>query len=470
MLARKYKQLGKNTVLVFLGGVSSKLVGFIMLPLYTRWLSVEEYGLADVLTVYATLLVGVVACCVYDAVFVLPKGASQEEQKQYISTALSFITISAVGVGVLFYILHSTLSISGVRNAFLDNLSLIFVLVTSEMFFKVIQQFCRSIDKITIFSFSGAVVTVLTAILSILLIPRYGVNGYVYSMAVSYILGAVFALVLSGGINYISYNNIRAGKCKEMLKYSVPLIPNAIMWWIVDAINRPLMEQYVGLEGIGLYAIASKFPGLLSLINAGFITSWQISVLDEFGKEGYSAFYNKIFRIVVLLLSSVLIIITLGSKLFIELFSTPQYYAAWKFIPYLTFGVLLSNVAGFVGCNFSATRESKYYFYSSVWAAVCALILNILFIPIYGVWGAVMSSLLSFVVMAGSRICYSWKYVKITSVSVYFLLFFVDLLLMTLFIAEVKWIWIASTVIVAIIVHVNSLRSLGLRHILSFLK
>lgn len=75
----KYSRLGKNTLLVFLGNAGSKLIGLIMLPLYTRWLSVDDYGLTDILNVYVSLLLGVVTCCIAESLFIFPKGVDEEK-------------------------------------------------------------------------------------------------------------------------------------------------------------------------------------------------------------------------------------------------------------------------------------------------------------------------------------------------------------------------------------------------------
>ena len=124
-----------------------------------------------------------------------------------------------------------------------------------------------------------------------------------------------------------------------MLQYSVPLIPNGVMWWLVNALNRPVMETYVGLHGIGLFAVANKFPGIISMIFAIFVSSWQISVLEEYGKDGYGSFYNKIFRGVVLILLVLLVIVTFISKWLVSFFTSLDYLDAWIYIPVLTLGV-----------------------------------------------------------------------------------------------------------------------------------
>ncbi|MDR0364995.1 MAG: polysaccharide biosynthesis protein, partial [Bacteroidales bacterium] len=82
----KYRRLGKNTLLVFIGNMGAKIIGLLMLPFYTRWLSVEDYGTTDIINVYVSLLLGLATACVAEAVFIFPKGQPVERQKAYFSS------------------------------------------------------------------------------------------------------------------------------------------------------------------------------------------------------------------------------------------------------------------------------------------------------------------------------------------------------------------------------------------------
>lgn len=77
----KYKRLGKNTFLVFIGNTGSKLIALVMLPFYTSWLSVEDYGVTDIINVYVSFLVSIVSCCIAESIFIFPKGQKVEKQK-----------------------------------------------------------------------------------------------------------------------------------------------------------------------------------------------------------------------------------------------------------------------------------------------------------------------------------------------------------------------------------------------------
>lgn len=437
-MSSRASRLGKNTLLVFLGNMGSKLIGFLMLPFYTHWLSTEGYGLADVLSVYVSFLIYLVTFSIGDALFIFPKDANKEGKTTFFSTGLSFMLLSFLVTSIIFFFIELLAADTDFHNSFTDNIWLIYFMLLSQALQQTLQQFTRSIDKMKVYSITGIVCTACTALYAFLLIPNHGVSGYIWSIVLANLTAALYTSLFSGALKFYNPMYISKQSLTEMLRYSVPLIPNGVMWWLVNALNRPIMEQNIGFQDIGIYAVANKFPALLTMVFSVFVTSWQISVIEEFGKDGYSTFYNKVFHLVFSLLLITFLSITLISKPLIMVFADADFYEAWKYVSILTLGVFFSNIAGFVGVNFSATRESKYYFYSSIASAVSAVILNFILIPLYGLWGTCISLLLSFVVMAISRLAFSWKYVKIENKTIYIIYILLATIYMILNILEVN--------------------------------
>ena len=100
----KYSRLGKNTLLVFVGNVGSKLISFLMLPFYTLWLSVSDYGTTDLVGVYVSFLLGIVTLCMAEAIFIFPKDQHISNKKKYFSSGLFFTIITALLAGGIFYL------------------------------------------------------------------------------------------------------------------------------------------------------------------------------------------------------------------------------------------------------------------------------------------------------------------------------------------------------------------------------
>lgn len=408
----KYKRLAKNSFWTLIGNTGSKLLGFLLLPLYTRWLGTAGFGESDLVTTYSSFLVCIMTMCVADGIFVFTKNEDKERKKVFFSTSIFFI------FGVLFLWLLAWggldfgFSFYNIRNSFSDNLWLIYGIVVTTFLQQYCQQFILSLEKIKIYSLTGIIHTLLTFAFSYWLIPIMGVRGYILAIIYSNLFTAAYSFLFSRSYLYISIKSIERNRVYEVLKYSVPLIPNGIMWWLVSALNRPVMEYNLDYSAIGIYAVANRFPAVITMVFTVFSVAWNISVFEEYGKEGYEDFYKKTFRMlffVIVILASVFIVL---SELIVTIFAAPEFHEAWKYMIILIMGSVFSCLSSFFGTNFGVVKQSKFFFYSSVWGALTAIALNFLLIPPFGLWGAAISMMMSFVVMMTSRYIYSLKYVQ----------------------------------------------------------
>lgn len=413
--------LGRNTFWVFIGNIGSKFIGLLMLPFYTHWLSVEDYGTTDVIMVYAMLLMSIVGMCLPEAIFIFPKGQERKCQQQYFTSGFIGSIVLFIITLFLFIVIKYLSPIFNWESSFIEYLWWIYIFLFTAFVQQYLQQFCRSIDKMRVYSFAGIIQTISTASLSFLLIPRYGVYGFMSSQISACIVTIFYILFASRSYNYYSFHSFSTDKLKEMFVFAIPLIPNGILWWLVSALNRPIMEGYLGLHAIGIFAVANKFPALLSMLFSVFMSAWQISVIEEFKTDNYKSFYNKVFKQLVNFSFFIFVLITLFSCNLVSLLSAENFADAAIYIPLLTLGALFSGVSTVIGGNFSATRESKYYFYSSIWGALVSILANFCLIPILHIWGAVLSLVVSFAVIMLIRNKYASKYVVVENKSYYFI-------------------------------------------------
>ena len=418
----KYRRLGKNALLMFLGNIGSKSLSFLMLPFYTSFLSVADYGTVDLIQVYVQLLVGICTCTLTEAIFVFPKGQDFSKQQTYFTSGVVFSAATLALTGLLFVVLVFSLRAVSYEGIFTEYNFCIFLMLCATFFQTYTQQFARSIDKVSVYVISGIVLTLTTVLTSLLTLPLWGLNGYIYSIVISYFVAAVYTVIAAKEYRFFSFRRLSRVSLKEMLKYSIPMMPNSIMWWVLSTMNRPLLEHYSGIESVGIFAVANKFPMLISMLYTVFTYSWQISVLEEFNKPDYKQFYNKVFRVQFLAFVLFVLGLTFLSRPLIELMTTQGYYDAWKYIAPLALAVVFSNLAGFVGTNFIATKESKYYFTTSFGSGASCFILNFLLIPLLGIWGAIISLLFSNILLFYLRIRKTWKYSPIIRLRLYLLL------------------------------------------------
>ncbi|OUP09319.1 hypothetical protein B5F34_06615 [Mediterranea sp. An20] len=431
----RYKRLIKNTSLILFGGALTKIVSLLMLPFYTSWLSVSDYGATDIITVYATLLTGVSTLSVAEAMFIFPKGASVKEQKHYFSSAIAFTLMLLAGLAIIFSLVDFYGNRHQISNSFVTYIWLIYGIICSSFFQTLVQQFACAINAMKVYSFTGLVYATVLAGTAFCLIPQWGVNGYVYSMILSNLVASMYAVFFAKLYRYVSVQSISFASYKSMVKYSIPLIPNSLMFWLVSSFNRPFLESYVGMAGIGLFAVANKFSSVLSMVFQYFASSWQVSVCEEYGKEGFERFYNRVLRILYVTLISFATLITIFSKELLLIFSSQEYYSAAVFIAPLCLGVIFNCMSGLTGGIFAVVKKSRYFFYSSVWGAIASLICNVLFIPVLGIWGAILAIILSFFVMWITRSLYAKRFLSLQYSWIYIVLlgYFVLITLMAYF-------------------------------------
>jgi O-antigen/teichoic acid export membrane protein len=408
-----------------MGTAGAKILTLLMLPFYTRWLSVEDFGAVDILSVYVRFLFLFITASITESIFIFPKNRPIEEQRSYFSSGLFFALIAFCLTAFLFKLLDNIFKKYGFTNVFADNIWLIYGLLVATFLQEYIQQFVRGMNKMVIYSTTGIVVVIGTILFSFFLIPRWKILGYALALILANISGGIYAFLSSGAFRYIAIKYIKKSSYTEMLKYSMPLLPNSLAWWFISGINRPLMEKYLGLYAIGIFVVANKFASILSTLFTVFTRAWQASVLEEYGKDGYERYYNKVFQWIMVGLIILFFIITVSSKVIVSLFTTNNYYEAWEYISPMTLGAIFSCISAFASAIFSAVRKSKYYFYSSIWGAIVAIISNIFLIRNMGIMGTVVSILLSNIIIALFAILYGWKYVHIKNISMYLIIFLI---------------------------------------------
>lgn len=442
----KYKTLGKNSLYVTVGTFGSKFISFLMLPFYTSWLSVSDFGLTDLLTVYSTLLVSVLTLSLNEAIFVFPVGLSKVKQTFYFSSGFYAILLLAV-VGCIIGVTLNVFSDSyGVHNTFLDNIYPIMGLYLASALQGYLQLFCKGIGKMRTFCYAGILYTGMTAAFSFLLIPRYGVFGFIWSNILANMASSVFIFFAEKIYEYLTVRAWNKIIFKQMIGYSIPLIPNTIMWWILSAINRPIIDKYLGLEAMGLFAISSKFPSVLSSISDIFNSSWQVSVLQEYPQKDFSSFFNRVGTLYISALVLLSCLMGIFSPFIVEVATNEKFYDAWKYIPIVTLAVAFTGMAGHAGTIFSASKKSKYFLISSFSGTVTSVVSNLLLIPWLGLYGAAVSFTLSQAVIGVSRMCFANKMIQITNKLSLFILFILNLMIV---ISVLIGYWVLAYLLVA---------------------
>lgn len=401
---RVTEQLAKNTVMLSMCTFINRGLMFIMVPFFSRWLTVAEYGTYDVYATYVALLVPIVTLASSNAVFRLAIDCESEEKKAcYITNGLF---ISIVNLVVVIFVINS------VAIAIHWDYAIPFIiLLGTEILDNYFQGYLRAIKKLDIYAICKTSTVVFTVIMVTILVRKchMGLSGIMYGYASGFGLSSLLIFALT---KYWKIFNIKAISIKgveELLKYSFPLIPNDISWWVINVSDRVIINFVLGDVANGIYAIACKIPNLCSSIFGVFNTSWQEASVDMINSKEDKTFFNSIYNRMLSLLVSLCMCIVACNFIFFNFIFDTQYSTARVYTPILVTSIIFSMLSQFYGGIQISLKQPKANGITTVMGALVNLLLHIALIKSVGLFAASISTLVSNMCVA------FWRKKKLTS-------------------------------------------------------
>ena len=391
----KYKALVHNTAIISIGTLLSKLVVFFMVRFYTGVLTPGEYGTGDLLNTTVSLLMPVVSFGISDGVFrFLPE--YPRARKSVFSIGIYTVTAGAVLLVLL-------LPLLGLIAEFRGHLILLGLMTMAACYHAVCEQYIRASGNTLLYARQGLLNTLLVVVLNILLLTvfRLGVTGYVLSVGLADFLCTVYLIWKARLWKRLTRRPNRTLLIK-MLRYSIPLIPTTVFWWITSVSDRYMISAMLGSEQVGIYTVANKLPTMLTLLSSVLMQAWQYSAVSEAKStlEEQVRFYGNVW----LALLSVLFFVCSGmialAKVEIRMLADAAYFAAWQSVPVLCAAMLFCSLNSFMGSVYTVTRKSGLSFWTSLLGAGINIILNAVWIPSpLGIQGAALATFASYFVV-----------------------------------------------------------------------
>ena len=400
MSESKYKRLMSNTAILAVGTFTSKVLVFLLMPLYTALLSAEEFGIADIVAQTANLIIPLAAVGICDGLFRFAldaKGDGRDEKRVFTSALLvifigSVLTLFAVQVLRAFDTLEGYVFVVGAY-------------VICANLHSAAANFVRALGKTKLFAAQGILNTVLTIVLNILFLVVFdmGAMGYVLSVVVADLCVTVALFYAAKLHEYISHRSIDRECIREMLKFSIPYIPTTMMWLVTSVSDRYIVSAYSGVAENGLYAAAYKLPTLLTLICAVFIEAWQFSLVKDADDEERSEFFSSVFKNYMGVIFMGASAIIAGAKVLTCLLLADSYYESWRFVPILVIATTFSALVSFLGTVYFLEKKSVMSMLTAMAGAIVNVILNFVLIPTRGALGAAVATAISYVAVYAIR-------------------------------------------------------------------
>ena len=465
----KYKYLLKNVGLLTISNFGTKILSFILIPIYTNYLTTAEYGTFDIYATTISLLTPLLTLNIIEAVMRFSLDTNSLK-KDIFSIGIKHIAIS-IFILMVFVIINKVIGIFPILNEYWILFLLLYI---TDVFYSICTQFSRGLEKVKSIAISGAMNTIVLLLLNVtfLVYFKMGLKGYFLSYILSYIFPTLYLILKNNLYNYIKVEKLDKTTSKIMKKYSIPLIFNTIGWWINNVSDRYIVTWICGVNANGVYSIAYKIPSILNVLQSIFSQAWTLSAVKEINNKK-NDFYLKIYKIynLVFVLTCSLLIL-LDKPIAYILFSN-EFFNAWKYAPFLMISVVFGSLSGLLGGIFSAVKNSKIFANTTMYGAIINTILNVILVKVIGPLGASIATLCAYIVVWGIRLYYAKRIVNLNIDLYKDIISYVILIIQSIAILIIKnniifWIEILL-IIILIILNVSDIKIL-IKNILNFIK
>ena len=405
----KKKQLAKNTIIIFFGRVCTQLISFFLLPLYTSYLATKEYGTVDLIQTYVTLLVPIITLELEMSIFrfLIDSRKSVKETNKLISNNFFILGISLSIFSILYIIVSSFVTIPYRWLILVD----IIVCVLSGNFLQVARGFGKTLD----YAISCILTGLTTVISNIILIcfVHMQAEGMIISMALANFICSLYLFIRLKLYSKINFKIVDFKQIKEMYKYSLPLIPNGISWWIVNVSDRSIISIVLGASANGLYAISNKFPTIISSLTGVFNLSWSESAALHINSSDRDEFFSDITNTILRLFMALGVGMLACMPFVFPILIDVKYNDAYNYIPFLVLGTVFNVAICLYSQVYLAKKLSKQVASTAIVGAIINILINVIFIKQIGLYAAAISTMISYFVMMVYRHFDLKKYVNI---------------------------------------------------------
>ena len=460
----KYKSLAKNTIIFAIGSIGSKLILFLLVPLYTNCMTTDEYGVADLVFTVGQILIPFLSAGIFSAV--IRFGISKETRHQdVLRNSLLVVTIgSAIMISIAPVVsLYKTLS---------DWKWFLSAYVITDLFASVELNYLKAKEQNKKYTAIGLARTTVLAIANILLLVvlKTGVKGYLLSTIIASVFAIACTSIFGHLIKDIKDSEKNIPLLKEMLLYSAPLILNGISWWVIHSSDKIMIEYMINAAALGMYAVAGKIPSVINVIVSIFSQAWDISSIKEIENTKETGFFDDVFGLYSFLVFLITILATAFTRLFMQVYVGAEFREAWIFVPLLLVSAAYGAIGSFFASFFGALKKSNLSMWSTLLGAVVNIVLNLIFIPIIGIWGAILGTLVSYAIIAVFRMFAVLKYIDLRfNKPVYFLNFI--LVLIQALLVSMRISGIVSVITIIVFTTVNwKLGKLFIRRVMKLFK
>ena len=395
-------RLLNNTIIFAIGSFGSKVISFLIVPMYSYFIDTESFGIYDLIITTVMMLTPILSLQMSDGVYrwLIDE---PDNKGEIISSTIKLLLLCILIATWIYYVWLTFVNFSFAVETWMYTVTTII--------YSVVQQMIRGLRENKLYSFTGILYTVIHLMINLLglTVLNSGIRILFYSSSIaSTVCCGIFLHKLKITETIKIKSNIKL--LRKIIRYSLPLIPNTICWWVVNSIDRYMIRFYLGPDANGIYSMSTKYPAIVTMITGIFYMAWQESAIKEYNTPNRNQFFSAVFNKYNKLLFSTVIICIPFIKYFIMMAMEQSYKVSWKYTGFIMIGCSFSALCSFLGIGYNISKDTKNALYTTFIAAITDVVLNLFLMKQYGLQIASFSTLVSYVLLFAIRLIDCKKY------------------------------------------------------------
>ena len=395
----------KDIGIYAIGNIGSKVITFLMVPLYTYFVhNTSDFGYYDLCLQVCLLLIPFVTLQLRDGAFRFLLDCDDETRRQRIVTFVSRTLISTLLVSLL-------VTIMMVLFTDIHYLGYVLGLLVAMSLQEVYSQVFRGLGNNKAFVAVGILSALGIGIFSIIFVAGlgWGIKGIFMANILARILALLFVeLRVHLLARHTRWNLSSREVGREIIRYTLPLLPGSLCWWLTGSSDRLFIKYFLGLDINGIYAVAIRFTGIISTLAIIFYQAWQETAILQYNSPDRNRFFSRMFNGYIFLLAAILVGYVFMLKVNYNWLVASQYRESLNFIYPLGVSAVIFAIAAFFDMGYQCAKDNIRTLPAIVLSAIVNVVLNFLLIKPLGVYGVIVTQLITYLVL----VTYRWHDMK----------------------------------------------------------
>jgi len=402
----------ENFIIYGIGGGLSKVIPFIMLPILTRLYPDSGFiGINEMFTVGLTFVASVTGFGLYDAMFrFLFEDTSKEKQTIICSTCLKFELFVDTIALLAIILMRKWISVLLFERDDLQSLVVILAFcVVATNVYSILSAPIRMQNKRKTYLAINIVSSIITYGITLLFVLH---EDYYIAQPLGTVASLIVALTICFLICKQWFNINKADKeiLKNLLVFSLPLVPNVILFWVFNSVDRLMIKSMMDVQAVGIYSVGGKIGHISNLIYTAFAGGWQYFVFSTMKDGDQKELTRRLYEYLSAVTYLSTIMITCISIPMFKILFKEEYWGGAYVVPYLFMAPLMLMQYQVITDQFLVIKKTLFSLIISVIGVALNVGMNWIGITFFGYEAAAVATLISYFVMVISSAMILKKY------------------------------------------------------------